>query len=252
MHAGDEGNAMVNNMNKTNLNFWLFVTFIISSSSCAQQKHNSGAYTAKKQLIFEEKFDQPLDTAIWRVELQSSPGSIVKVIDGGLQLQTGAGVTVWLNKLLKGNIMITYDRKVIMQNGALDRLSDLNQFWMASDPNNSNLFTRNGKLETYDSLQLYYVGMGGNSNTTTRFRRYDGKGNRELLAEYLDSTHLLKPNQTYHIKTILSNGQVSFWVDDQRYFSYTDPAPLTKGYFGFRSTKSNQLIGNLKIYRLKD
>ena len=226
---------------------------MITVPACAQQKQSSsGVKTAKEQILFEEKFNKLLDTAIWKIELQPSPGSTVKVTDGSLQLQTGAGVTVWLTKLLKGNIMITYDRKVIMGSGPFDRLSDLNQFWMASDPHNPDLFTRHGKLETYDSLQLYYVGMGGNSNTTTRFRRYDGKGNRQLIAEHLDSTHLLKPDYTYQVKTIINKGQVSYWVDNKLYFSYTDPAPLREGYFGFRSTKSNQQISNLRIYQLKD
>ena len=31
---------------------------------------------------------------------------------------------------------------------------------------------------TYDTLRTYYVGYGGNANTTTRFRRYDGTGAR--------------------------------------------------------------------------
>jgi len=242
----------MNNVNQENIIYRLLMLVIIIVAACTPQKQSTSGLMGDNQLLFEEKFNQPLDTAIWKVELQPSPGSAVKVGNGGLQLQTSAGVTVWLNKLLTGNIMIAYDRKVMVQNGPLDRLSDLNQFWMANDPHNNNLFTRSGKLEDYDNLQLYYVGMGGNSNTTTRFRRYDGKGNRTLIKEYLDSAHLLKPNQTYHIKTIINNGRVSYWVDDQLYFSYTDPVPLTKGYFGFRSTKSNQLISNLKIYRLKN
>lgn len=68
-----------------------------------------------------------------------------------------------------------------MNGGKNDRISDLNQFWMANDPNNYNLFTRNGVFEAYDSLQLYYVGMGGNSNTTTQLRKYRGNGQRVLL-----------------------------------------------------------------------
>ena len=230
----------------------LLLVIILSCIFCTPQKQSRGNKPGGKQLLFEEQFNQPLDTTIWKVELQPAPGSIVKVVAGGLQLQTGAGVTVWLNKRLPGNIMITYDRKIVVQNGSFDRLSDLNQFWMASDPHHSNLFTRSGKLEDYDSLQLYYVGMGGNSNKTTRFRRYDGMGNRLLIGEFLDTAHLLKPNQTYHITTINNCGRVSFWVNGKLYFTYTDPAPLITGYFGFRSTKSNQIISNLKVYQLKD
>jgi rhamnogalacturonan endolyase len=71
-----------------------------------------------------------------------------------LVLDTKGGVTVWLNPLLKKNIRIEYDRKVVVAGGVNDRLSDLNNFWMAKDPRNKTLFTRNGILESYDSLQL--------------------------------------------------------------------------------------------------
>jgi len=203
-----------------------------------------------ERLIFSDDFHQTLDTAIWQIELQESPGSFAGAQDGKLILRTGKGVTVWLKKKLKGNIRISYDRKVIVNGGVMDRLSDLNQFWMASDPVTKKLSGRNGELDAYNSLQLYYVGMGGNYNSTTRFRKYDGKGNRELLAEYADQSHLLIANKLYHIETIVENGEVSFWVDQQKYFSYTDAAVLKEGYFGFRSTKSNQEIYNLRIYQI--
>jgi hypothetical protein len=226
----------------------LFPLFMIFSTGCTLLSPNHD--TMRGRLIYEETFDRPLDTGLWKTELQPSPGSAVGVAGGRLSLQTGAGVTVWLNKRLSGNIMIVFDRKVIMGNGKFDRLSDLNQFWMATDPLRSDLFTRSGKLEDYDSLRLYYVGMGGNSNSTTRFRKYDGKGNRELIGELLDTAHLLLPNHTYSIKIVVNNGEVSYWMDGKQYFTYKDPSPLTSGYFGFRSTKSNQEIDNLKIYQL--
>lgn len=203
------------------------------------------------QLIFRERFSQPLDTSLWHIELQPSPGSFAETRKGKLVLQTDGGVTVWLKEKLKGNIRICYDRKVIMKGGPKDRLSDLNQFWMASDPTGAAFFSRDGKLEAYNNLQLYYVGMGGNYNKTTRFRKYDGKENRELIAEYTDSSHLLEANKWYHIEIVVQDDDVSFWVNQQKYFSLRDPAVLEEGYFGFRSTKSNQLIDNLKVYQLK-
>ena len=33
---------------------------------------------------------------------------------------------------------------------------------------------RSGKFEEYNDLLTYYVGLGGNRNTTSRFRRYIG------------------------------------------------------------------------------
>lgn len=208
------------------------------------------AQTGNNKIIIKEDFENALDTNRWVTEIAPQPGSHVYVRNGRLFMDTKGGVTVWLNIPLSGNYVIEYDRTVLVDTGVNDRLSDLNQFWAAGDTRNSHLFTRNGVLESYDSLQLYYVGMGGNTNKTTRFRKYQGTGERTLLQEYTDAAHLLQPNKTYHIKTIVENGTTSFWVDGERYFSYTDPTPLRKGYFGLRSTKSRQAVDNVIIYAL--
>jgi len=122
---------------------------------------------------------------------------------------------------------------------------------MATDSLNTNLFTRKGVFKEYDTLQLYYAGIGGNTNTTSRFRRYHHYGSKEVLQEYLDPAHLLQPNKKYHVRILLQNGRTALWLDDQLYFSYQDPHPLRAGYFAIRTTKSRQEISNFKIYRLK-
>jgi len=205
----------------------------------------------KGTLIYADDFNDALDSSKWIVEMASAPNSSVYNQKGNLVLDTKGGVTVWFNHLLTNNIRIEYDRKVVVAGGVNDRLSDLNQFWMALDPRNANLFTRSGVLESYDSLQLYYLGMGGNSNRTTRFRKYEGNGQRTLIQEFTDSTHLLQPNKIYHITIIVNNGTTSFWVDDKCYFTYNDPAALKEGYFGFRSTKSRQEVSRFRVYQLQ-
>jgi rhamnogalacturonan endolyase len=205
----------------------------------------------KKTLLFSDDFSKALDTTVWKAEITPQPHSTVYTKNGQLVLDTKGGVTLWLNKPLQGNILIEYTRTVLVDSGINDRLSDLNQFWMSSDPRNTNLYTRKGVFEEYDSLSLYYVGMGGNSNSTTRFRKYQGDGQKPLVQEYLDKDHLLQPNKTYHIQTIVLNGVTQFIVDGIVYFTYKDAAPLTSGYFGFRSTKSRQVIDDLKIYAIE-
>jgi rhamnogalacturonan endolyase len=204
---------------------------------------------SQKELIFYDDFTK-LDTLIWHKEIDPQPYSDVYVRDGKLILDTKGGVTVWLDKLFSGNIQIEYTRKVLMEGNENDRLSDFNQFWMALDPAQENLFTRSGKFEEYDSLQLYYVGVGGNWNETTRFRKYHN-GTRRLIQEYTDKDHLLEGNKSYQVKTIVKDGVTSFWVDGECYFNYSDTAALKEGYFGFRSTKSRQEISNFKVYQLK-
>jgi hypothetical protein len=204
----------------------------------------------KGELIYAADFKKAIDTNEWIAEIEPQSGSSIYAGDGKLVIDTKGGVTVWLNRRLKGNIQIEYERTVLMDGNANDRLSDLNQFWMAEDPRNPKLFTRNGAFAQYDSLRLYYVGMGGNENTTTRFRKYQGNGDKVVLQEYKDEDHLLKAGRKYSIKIIVSKGTTSFWVDDECYFTYTDPDPLREGYFGFRSVHSRQAIEGFKIYQL--
>jgi rhamnogalacturonan endolyase len=220
----------------------ILLAFLFAYTACSQKTN--------EKLIFSDDFNT-LDSNLWKAEIAPQPNSTVYTKDGQLFLDTQGGATVWLNKKLSGNIRIEYTRKVLMEGDKNDRLSDFNTFWMATDPGNSNLFIRNGVLESYDSLQLYYVGMGGNTNKTTRFRKYQGNGERTLLKEYTDADHLLQPNKLYTIIVEVKGNMVSYLVDGKLYFSYEDSNVLKEGYFGFRSTKSRQAIEGIKIYQLE-
>ena len=203
----------------------------------------------KDKILYQDNFDQNMND--WKVETPESPNSKVEIKNGRLIINVDHGATIWFKKKLSGNILIEYNRKVIMNDGHNDRLSDLNQFWMATDPFKENVFTRSGKFSEYDSLRLYYAGIGGNSNTTTRFRKYLGNGERKLISDLQDKQHLLQPNKTYFIQIVVDNGTTKVFVDGEQYFSFTDVEPLTEGYFGFRTVKSRQEIGDFKVYRLK-
>ncbi|MGF7137825.1 exo-rhamnogalacturonan lyase family protein [Roseimarinus sediminis] len=200
-------------------------------------------------LIFRDNFSEASDN--WIVESNSDQGKGVLVENGKLVIDVNGGATVWLKQPLSGNVLISFDRKVLMNDGINDRLSDLNMFWMATDPENENLFTRNGVFSQYHGLSLYYAGIGGNYNSTTRFRKYNGKGERILHAELNDEAHLLKANKSYHIEIVVYNGTTKLYVDGNEYFSFTDEEPLSKGWFGFRTVKSHHEIDNVRIDRLK-
>lgn len=199
-------------------------------------------------VIFKENFDS--DLSAWVSEFVASPDSRVHIENKKLVIDVAGGATVWLRQPLSGNYRISYSRKVIMNQGKNDRLSDLNQFWMAKDPHSDNLFTRTGVFEEYDGLRLYYAGIGGNTNTTSRFRKYMGTGERVLITDLQDHSHLLSANHNYKIDISVYNGCTQLRVDGKVYFSYQDPAPLTEGYFGFRTTQSLQEIDDVSIYRL--
>jgi len=210
---------------------------------------NSIKQYKKDKLIYLDNFEQGMQN--WVVETRASPNSKVGIENGKLVIDVEHGATAWFNNKLSGNILIEYSRKVIMDNGPNDRLSDLNQFWMADDPWRENLFTRNGTFAEYDSLRLYYAGIGGNSNSTTRFRKYPGNGERILLYDLSDEQYLLQPNKAYLIQLVVYRGTIKVFFDGKEYFSFQDDEPLTEGYFGFRTVKSHQEMDYFKVYSLK-
>jgi hypothetical protein len=174
--------------------------------------------------------------------------------EGRMEIDTSVGCTAWFKPALAGNVLIEYDVTAISAGGPNDRVSDLNCFWMATDPAHpDDLFAaaaqRTGIFKNYDSLSLYYVGYGGNTNSTTRFRRYAG-GRRQILGEYTDPAHLIIANHTYHIQLVTCDGAVEFYRDGRRLFRYADPAPLTSGHFGLRTTQNRLTMDNFCVRRI--
>ncbi len=224
---------------------------LMCSLFCLAAKAHGTDSVKRGQLIFNDNFSKPSLSKDWIVESEDEQSGSYSIIDGQLQLNTKGGITVWYKNKLPGNILIEYDRTVMMTGEANDRLSDLNQFWMATDPRQK-MFTRKGGFREYDSLRMYYVGMGGNYNSTSRMRRYDGKGTLQVVGEFTDSAHLLKANKTYHLAIVVKGGTSTFYVDGVRYFSFKDERPLTEGWFAIRSTRSRQRIDNVKIYSLPE
>lgn len=190
----------------------------------------------------------------WRVEAQ--PGGRVTAHDGVLDIDVPGGCTVWFRAELAGPLAIEYDATAVSAGGAHDRVSDLNCFWMARDARSpSDLFAtqRGGKFSEYDRLRCYYVGLGGNSNTTTRFRRYIGEsGNRPLRPEddLSAKEDLLAPNVPQTIRLVAAGNFIAYDRDGRRLFSYVDRAPYTSGWFGFRTVTSHLRIRAFRVYRL--
>lgn len=170
-----------------------------------------------------------------------------------LDIVAPKGLTLWYKIPFKGNISIRYEIRAVVDGAdSLDRCSDLNCFWMASDPMHpDSIFARKafrrGVFSNYYSLRLYYVGYGGNGNTTTRFRKYDGdydsflKSTQKpsILKEYTDSAHLIKANHWYSVAISVKDGRVCYSMDGELISDYQDPEPLTSGWFGLRTTQNH-------------
>ncbi len=207
---------------------------------------------ATSPALFRDDFDAGLGA--WAVEQQ--PGGTVTTQDGALVIEDAGGCTVWFRERLTAPVAIDYDITAVAAGGPHDRVSDVNCFWMASNANSPDApfapgHARSGKFADYDSLLTYYVGYGGNTNSTTRFRRYDGTVARPLLPEHdlRGKKFLLEPNHPYHLRFVARDGAAEFWRDGEKIFSFRDPAPLTGGWFGFRTVSSHLVIRHFRVSR---
>lgn len=198
-----------------------------------------------------EEFDRK-----WEVE--SEGPYKLKLTGDTIELTASKGLSLWYRDKMTGSVTIEYDAQVVGES-ADDRLSDLNCFWMASDPMADDVFQnlekRGGKFVNSYALKLYYMGYGGNGNTTTRFRRYEGdtRGISDpafrprIITEYTDPDHLLKPGEWHHIKITADGQRTQYFIDGELLVDFRDPAPLTEGWFAFRTTKSRTRLTNFRF-----
>ena len=227
-------------------NNYLVLLLLVFSSTLFSQ--SNAKEKLKTKLVYSDDFN--LDLSNWNVEFEKPETSSLKIIDGKLDVSTSIGATIWFKTQLSGNIMITYDVKIIDEGGAFDRVSDLNAFWMATDPSNPDSIKRDGKFASYDNLNLYYAGVGGHYNKFTRFRKYKGIDDKPVLKEYSDKEHLLVGNKWYSVKIMVNNGHIQYFLNGELYWDFQDDKPYKQGFFGFRTSKSHQLFDNFKVFEI--
>lgn len=197
----------------------------------------------------------------WKVETES-PEATVTWKNGTCDIFAPKGLTLWFNHRMEGNTVIEYEAMIVADKRLRavipssdnpkpqPRISDLNCFWMADKCGGCG-----GRFLDNYALSLYYMGYGGNYNTTTRFRRYNGDARGvtdaeyrpRILKEYTDEAHLLKANHWYKIRLEQIDGRVRYYSDGELLVDYVDPQPLTSGYFGFRTTFAHARLRNFRF-----
>lgn len=229
------------------LSFSLIALFILTHIAILSYAQNTGQISGLNAKEFRN---------YWVVESES-PDYKTTFLNDTLEILAPKGLTLWRKEKMSGDITIEYDACIMDEGKEGDRLSDLNCFWKASDPlHPDNLWKqakwRKGIFKHCYSLRMYYLGYGGNHNSTTRFRRYDGNYEQvreqhilpKILKEYTDKEHLLEPNKWYRIKIATNGNKISYYINGKRLVDFRDPDPLRTGWFGFRTTLSRARIAN--------
>ena len=203
------------------------------------------------RLLYRDDFRSGL--ANWVVEAER-PGRIAAA-GGVLDVDVPNGVTLWFRHQLQSPVAIEYEVTAVAEGGPNDAVSDVNAFWMATDarvPSGNVLERRrSGAFADYDELRTYYAGIGGNRNTTSRFRRYLGRRDDRPLLPQHDLTapeHLLEPNRPYRIRLVADGSRIELHRDGKLMFRLDDPEPYTRGHFGLRTTKSHLRIRDFKVW----
>jgi hypothetical protein len=212
----------------------------------------SGCATAPEpRLLYSADFQ---DASQWVLEAES-PDARVTARGGVLDIDTPAGLSLWFRHELVGPVQIEFDAVAVSEGGANDHVSDLNVFWMATNVDGSAPIPslRQGHFPAYNDLRTYYVGLGGNRNTTSRFRRYIGHAElRPLLPEHdlASADALLVPNRKQRITLTADRNNIEYSRDGRTLFRLTDPEPYTRGWFAIRTTASHLRIEHLRIRAL--
>ncbi|WP_010544510.1 DUF6250 domain-containing protein [Sphingomonas elodea] len=211
------------------------------------------ARASTARLVHRDDFRDGL--ANWVVECER-PGRIAAA-DGRLDIDVPAGVTLWFRHRLHGPLAIDYVVTPVAEGGPNDRVSDVNCFWMAQDPQapggNALYKPRTGAFADYDMLRTYYAGIGGNGNSTTRFRRYVGEqGTRPLLPQHdlRAPETLLQANRPLHLRLIANGSHIALLRNGRLCFLLEDQDPYRQGHFGLRTTQSHLRVERLRIWQL--
>jgi len=209
-----------------------------------------GCATPRAAPLFTDDF---ADARQWVLESEQPAHVVAR--DGVLDIDTPAGLTLWFKPRLDGPVEIEFDATAVSAGGPNDQVSDLNVFWMAHNADGAEPVyrkIRGGFFAQYDDLLTYYVGLGGNRNTTSRFRRYIGEhGNRPLLPEHdlSASEFLLVPGHRQTITLIADGRRIEYRRDGKRLFALDDAAPYTSGWFALRTTFSHLRIERFRVRR---
>ena len=207
----------------------------------------------KTEILYQSTFDT--DLSDWILEPSPKNDHQAEIVDGTLLLATKGGQTCWLDRRFDGNIAVEYHVTVPSEGYPHTRVSDINQYFMAVDPDSPEAesptpTTKYSGPDYYKKFRMYYCGMGVYNNQYTGFRRCDGNGEYPLVEECSRPACLIPADTVCFVECIRFSDRVTFKLNDSVVIDYRDQQAFELGFFGFRNYKSAKLIHDITVYRL--
>jgi hypothetical protein len=197
------------------------------------------------------------------VEAQQPATTEVSAQGGVLRWATPAGLSLWWRQPLQPPWVLRFTATALpapaSAGAQAGRVSDLNLFWHATEPDGREPAPRSGAFASYDSLRLDYLGFGANSNRSTRLRHYPGDGRRLIVEGWADAPDVepadrrgamtpatrLSEGEALAVELRATPGRTQVRVRGALLFDA--PTPLAHGWFALRSTASRFEIRDFHI-----
>ena len=224
---------------------WLMAAPADSASKSPEQINVDGS-TWHPRLLIVEDFTDPEWRNRWAIE-----GRGTAEIEGGrLQILApggSGGVTVWLRKQLPPNVLV--ECRAGSNQTSQSNATNLNLVLHAREPDGAPYqFGRSGKYSEYKRFPNYIFTLTGDFEGQpghARLRRNPG-----FALMNGDPTLGALVGHSYHLRVLILDGRLRYWVDGRLIHNARDEHPLLGGHFGLRTWKSEVWWSDLKIYRL--
>lgn len=160
----------------------------------------------------------------------------------------GGHINVWNTQPLPQNYKISYDFTSLSAS-PLHML----MFSAAAMDSNSIAIPSEQRIglarELMHGMQQYRISYFSGSRGSANLRKAPG---RKLVAKGKDLA-ALKPNTKHRMTIIKQNGEISYWVDDEKVLTYQDETPLGGGNWGFRTMVMGKVAyDNISVYKLPE
>lgn len=207
------------------------------------------------EVIYENKFDKPLDMSEWQLE---GPAKL-KVVNGRLEIHNANHITLWLKKKLPRDFVAAWDIQPSQVPGlaivfiSADGLGGKDLF----DPS---LKRRTGQFRQYvhGDIRSYHFSYYAGTRKSANGRRNPGLQLVAVCKDIIGADLMAGKKGPWRVAVIRRGARIDMTVNKQRFLTFIDDPKVRGpihggGYLGLRQMKRSKIIAydNLVIRKLR-